>query len=113
LKPTASRKNWKRHHEVASFLHDGEFTCVTEDNVKETLTKMTLFPSKYSDSNKANNLTILCPAAPARCSLQSVPADSLMPTSFTRNPSVKFKTIMVLSITSGLGSSISLKALFF
>ena len=55
-------------------------------------------PPESSYNKKANVLTILCPNAVARCSLHSLSADSLMPSSVIRSPTLKFKTLMVLSI---------------
>ena len=62
---------------------------------------------------KASNLTILCPFAAVRCSLQSLSADRLMPASVTRGPSVSFKNLLALSISSHSVSSASLKEIWF
>jgi len=46
--------------------------------VKELRTKISPFPSESCNNKKARNLTILCPAAAARCLLNSGSADRLM-----------------------------------
>jgi len=61
----------------------------------------------------ASILTILCPFAAVRCSLQSLSADRLMPASVTRSPSDSFKNLVVLSISSDSVSSASLKEICF
>lgn len=96
-KPTASSKNYTRHHEETVLVHDREMSCVTE----ETLTKDVSFIPEICHRKKTSILTILCPAAATRSSLQSVSADSLMPASVTRRPSFKFKTLIVLATGSG------------
>jgi len=71
LEPTASNKNRTRQTEVASFVQDKEFACITENFVRGTNTKdVSVFPD-LSHSKKASNLIILCPDAVARFSLVS------------------------------------------
>jgi hypothetical protein len=113
LKPTASSKKWTAHHENALLPNDRLLACVTEDIVKDTITKLSHLYSESSRSKKANNLTFLCPGAVACSPLESVSADSLMPASVTPSPAVKFKILMVLSVSSGSGSSALLTALCF
>jgi len=85
----------------------------TEDIAEETLTKDVSSLSVCSHNMTANNLTILCPFASVRCSLQSLPADRLMPASLTRSPSVNLENLVVLSISSHSVSSASLKKVCF
>jgi hypothetical protein len=85
-------------HEVDRFLPYRKILCDTEDIVKETLTNVVSFPFRFFHTNKGNILINLCPIAASRCSLDSVSADSLMPSLVNRSPSVKFKSHMVLSI---------------
>lgn len=82
------------------FLHDREFAYVTEDIVKHSL-NMSQFPLEYSHNKKINTHINRCPAAAVHSSLDLAPAESLMPASVTRRPSVKFKTLIVLTIGSG------------
>ena len=101
------------HHEEALFLHDREFSYVAEDIAEETFTKNVSSPSESSHNKTASILTILCPFAAVRCSLQSLSADRLMPASVTRSPSVNFKNLLALSISSHSVSSASLKEIWF
>jgi hypothetical protein len=89
------------------------FACVTENIVKDTINKVSHLHSESSHSKKANIITFLGPGAVARCSLQTLSADSPMPNPVNPSPSVKFKILMVLSVGSGSGSSASLRALCF
>ena len=68
-------------------------------------------PSESSHNKTAIILTVLCPPAAVRCSLQLLSADRMMPASVTRSPSVNFKNVFLLSISCNWGSSASLKAL--
>jgi len=88
------------------------FTCFTTEDLFLSLKlswkkNHSLRMWESSESKKLSNLVIFCPAAAARCSLQSLPTDSLMPYSVTRRPSINFKTLMALFIGSGSGSSVS------
>ena len=67
-------------------LHDKEFASVTENTVKETLTKNVSFPFRNSSQQEANILVNLSQAVAARYSLESASADRLMVASVTRNP---------------------------
>ena len=95
----------------ALFFHDREFSYVTEDTAEETLTKVVSSRSESSHNKTASILTILCAFAAVRCSLQSLSADSLMPASVNRSPSVNFKNLVKLPISSKSVSSASLMAL--
>jgi hypothetical protein len=73
-----------------------ELAGVTKDTVKESLNKNVDFPLESSHRKKARIHAVIRPTAAARCSLQSVSADSPMPAAVTQSPSVKFKTLTVL-----------------
>jgi hypothetical protein len=113
LKPTASSSKRRAHHGNAHLLNDSLFVCVTEDAVNDTVTRVSHLHSEPSHSKNANILTFRCPVAVARCPLQSLSADSLMPAAVTRSHSPKPKTLTILSVSSGSGSSASLRALCF
>jgi len=85
-------------------FQDREFAYVTEDIVRETNTKDVSFFPETSHSKKASKLIVLCLAAAARFSLQSVSTESLIPASCTRSHSVKFKTLNFLSMGPSSGS---------
>jgi len=107
----------QQHLDKASWnawlFRDREFACVSEDIVKETLTKDVSFPSKSSHSKKGNNFKILGRGVVTKFSLQSMSADSLILASVTRSHSVKFKIIIFLSTGSGPSSSASLRKFKF
>ena len=75
----------------ALFFHDREFSYVNEDTAEETLTEVVSSRSESSHNKTASILTILCPFAVVRCSLQSLSADRMMPASVNLSPSVNFK----------------------
>jgi len=79
-------------------LHDREFASVMEDSVKEPLTKNVSFPFIISSKQQESILINVSQAVAVRCSLESASADRLMTLSVTRRPSIKFKTLTVLSI---------------
>ena len=87
------------------------FACFTTESflllLKIILKKHSLiiypFGSVFSHCKKTSILVNLCLAADARCSLESVSAESLILASVTRRPSVKLQTLMVLSTGSGSG----------
>jgi len=108
---TSSSKNWTRQHEVATFLHDREFSYVTQHNAKETLINIYSL-SETTHNNTASILTFLRPVVAAVISsLQSLSADNLMPTSVIRSHSVNFKIPVALPKCCDSGSSASLKAI--
>jgi hypothetical protein len=74
---------------------------------------MSPFSSEPSRIMKSSNLTILCPVSAPRFSFQPVSADSLMPASVTRSPSVKIRTFILVSIGSVSDSLALLRALCF
>jgi hypothetical protein len=77
-------------------LQNKKFTFFTEGIMKKSLTNAALLHFRPFHKQKATIPTFLFPAVVARSPLQSQSADSLMIASVIRNPSVKFKTIMIL-----------------
>jgi hypothetical protein len=73
------------------FIHDREFSCVTEDIVKETFTKnISYLFRKFSQQECKQTHKSL---SSCWCSLfvKSLPAERLMPASVSWSPSVKLK----------------------
>ena len=72
LKATVSSNNWTSHLKVVHLLHDREFECVIAHIVKGSINIMSPFRLQSSPCKKAIILIIICPAAAAVSSLQSV-----------------------------------------
>jgi hypothetical protein len=89
------------------------FTIKKTDILKETLKKDVSFFFRIFSQQESCNHTIFCPGATARCLLQSLSIDCLMQASVYRCTSVKFKTLIVLTIVSASGSSVSSKSFEF
>ena len=75
--------------------------------------KIPLFLSESFEEQEIKHLRIHCPIAAARFSLESLSADSLMPTSDPRSPSVKFRSPSARCRGSYSVSSASSKKIFF
>ena len=63
------------------------------------------FPFRNFSQQESKHLHNFSPVVAARSSLHSIFEVSLIPVLFTRNPSFKFKILMVLCLNSGSGYS--------
>jgi hypothetical protein len=91
--------NWKKHHKD-SLASLQKLACVTEDIVKESLTKMSPFPSESYHSKKANILINLHPVAAARCSFQLLSTDSLISAKSLENSKIQEHSCFLLQAQS-------------
>jgi len=97
-----------------SWLVSRQRICLRHWRNRERITHLIfLFPFRISSQPNGSILIILCSPTAVRCSLQTLSADSLMPASVNRSPSVKFKTLNVFSVVLGPGSLTSSKEYFY
>lgn len=86
---------------------------VTEEILKQSITKYVCFSSVSPHSKKWSIPTNFCRAAAAICSLKSVYGKRRIQALVTRRLSVKIKSLIVPSIISGSVSSASSNELYF